>query len=96
MGIAEQPTNLADAAPVKAGIGLVAAEPGHARAVAEQELQVGEPEAAREVVGPERDQEVVGPERDREVAEPERDLVAVELPQDRARRHVPAGVAATK
>jgi hypothetical protein len=100
--IEERPKNLAAAGPVK-GIGLVAGvpespivrapEPGIGRGVELETVPVVA--RARAIVlaavAPERAQ-VAEPEL--QVGEPETARVAVELLQDRARRHVPAGVAA--
>jgi hypothetical protein len=63
-----------------------AAAPEHARVVAEQVLQVGEPETAPVVAGPERDPVVAEPELVR--------VVGVLQDRARNRRRVPAGPAA--
>jgi hypothetical protein len=67
--------------------------PEHAQVVAEQVLQVAEPETDQVVAGPERDQVVAEPEHAPAVAELEL-VLAVAVPQDRARQHVRAGPAA--
>jgi hypothetical protein len=72
-----------------------AAAPEHAQVVAEQVLQVGEPETAQVVAGPERVPVVAELERDRAAAEL-RPVLVVAAPQDRPRnrRHGPAERAA--